>query len=126
MSFGFTAKSAHGSGVRSPGIVLFYLSHYVGNAKDYHTSHPGITFPGFVTNLQLEVAVISMIAVCYMSSNKSVCVTYYIYKYKKQLQKLQKEVGMAMPKSTQTRVVGMITNRTGIPTYHTHAQQLHN
>ena len=41
------------------------------------------------------------------------------YKYKKQLQKLQKEIGMAMPKSTQTRVVGMITHRTGIPTSHT-------
>ena len=29
---------------------------------------------------------------------------------------------MAMPKSTQTRVVEMITNTTGIPTSHTHAQ----
>ena len=41
---------------------------------------------------------------------------------KKKLQKLQKEVGMAMPKSTQTRVVDKITNTTGIPTSHIYAQ----
>ena len=32
------------------------------------------------------------------------------YKYKKQLNKLKKLVGMAGPKSTQTRVVGIITD----------------
>ena len=42
---------------------------------------------------------------------------------KKQLQKLQKEVGKAMPKSTQTRVVEMITyNR---HPYITYTLQLH-
>ena len=53
VTFGFTARSAHGFDVRSPGIVLFHLSHYVGNAKDYRTSHPDITdaFPGFVTSV---------------------------------------------------------------------------
>ena len=39
-----------------------------------------------------------------------------IYKYKNNYRKLEKEVGMAMPKSIQTRVVGTIT---GIPTLHT-------
>ena len=33
-----------------------------------------------------------------------------MYKYKKQLNKLKKQVGMVGPKSTQTRVVGTITN----------------
>ena len=32
---------------------------------------------------------------------------------------------MAMPKSTQTRVVEMITNTTSIPTSHAHTPQLH-
>ena len=31
-------------------------------------------------------------------------------KYKKQLNKLKKQVGMVGPKSTKTRVVGMITD----------------
>ena len=32
-----------------------------------------------------------------------------MYKYKNNCKKLKYEVGMAMPKSTQTRVVGIIT-----------------
>ena len=48
--------------------------------------------------------------------------------YKNNYRILQKEVGMAVLKSIQTRVVGMIlTNTTGIPTLHTYVHtHIHN
>ena len=53
-----------------------------------------------------------------MCSHAHTSCMYSYTSIKKQVQKLQKEVGMAMPKSTQTRVVGMITyNRRPYITY---------
>ena len=49
----------------------------------------------------------------------------YITSIKSSYRKLEKEVGIAMPKSIQTRVVGMTTNTTGIPTLHTLAHWHH-
>ena len=60
---------------------------------------------------------------CLEITKKKITVT--VTSIKNNCRKLEKEVGMAMPKSIQTRVVGMITNTTGIPTLHTHAHWYH-
>ena len=48
VKFNFTAQSAHGFDVRRPGIVLFHHPNYVGNGKDYRSSHMDVSesFPG--------------------------------------------------------------------------------